>query len=129
MTHVTFETAKRLKEAWFPQPEPCACQIWADTDGFCFIVLSERGKTISGRYIQSGNEFDCSVIDDADTFCPTATDILSHLPGWCLSFATVTGWTCWFEVGDSVVAEFNHKDNPAEACAEAWFFQNSKREK
>jgi len=28
MNHVTFETAKRLKEAMFPQPEFSTLQLW-----------------------------------------------------------------------------------------------------
>lgn len=110
MTHVTFETAKRLKEAGFPQPE----------------------QTVPGSAWFSGKTLWIMGASDAilpphrwfaaiPTFAPTATDILAQMLGWSLEY-TENGWVCF----ESILGghrDFTPNSNPAEACAEAWFFE------
>lgn len=130
---VTFETAKALKEAGFPQPEPENGQFWYD---------AEQDLGVLGNCISATFDFTwCSVGDNYDghddhyentdsilkeyVFSPTATDILRELPE-----DTYIG----FESGHFVIREFrwfgdagyefpdvvSPCDNPAEGLAERW---------
>jgi len=108
MSVVTFETAKRLKEARFPQPE--------------VFYAAQRS------YIENGKNI-CYVADDGEgireneIFAPSATDILKELPGHTLDYSEIE-WLCrhWIRTEDhrSVVDYGFHNSNPAEACAAAW---------
>lgn len=141
---VTFETAKRLKEAGFPQPDFQPMQFWYDDGikGICpfrlYIVL-HVGRFPAGQpaplmheicekqhrqmYATHANFGEYQYV----AFAPTATDILKQLPGYNLAFATENGWHCFFLGIDGVIyAEHNHKNSPAEAAALAWLHLNEK---
>lgn len=118
MSHVTFETARRLAEAGYPQPKkPQIGQTWI----FSFLPDTALmiGSQIEGPIPWHG------LFHATETFLPTATDILAHLPGWNLAFTTVSRWICYWEDIDGNVTEFIGHENPAEAAAEAWFFEQT----
>ena len=119
---VSFETAKRLKEAGFPQ-HISNNDCWYAANGDCFLQWH-------GGDIWIGGEMPITREVDAPFFAPTATDILVRLPDltalykwrhenvWCVDYQTqdpplLTG------------TPHRHK-NPAEACAEAWLKLNKK---
>lgn len=118
MTHVTFETAKRLKEAGFPRPNPVYGQAWFSKYGFVDITapiqISRKRKL-------------CTSVRDGSIFAPTATDILAHLPGWALYYHEGV-WCCALVEDEFVIAEFR-SDNPAEAAAEAFLLEQSHAKK
>lgn len=112
MQAVTFETAKRLAEAGFPQPSPDYGQTWYTHDG------SPGSVTSLSKWSDNG-----------EVFAPAATDILRELPGWNLCYDTVIGWHVWFDdvaEWDYCEPPFFKHENPAEAAAQAWFYENKK---
>ena len=72
---VSFETAKRLKEAGFPQPEPQRGQVW---------YSKHRAEYLVYNVDEFGADYSCgslsfvgrSLSADDCVFAPTATDIL-----------------------------------------------------
>lgn len=62
---------------------------------------------------------------DGEIFAPSATDIMQDLPGWNLS-RNMSAWECWMDFNDE--NGYNPKvcthENPTEAAAQAWFFDN-----
>jgi hypothetical protein len=123
MQVVSFETAKALKEAGFPQPSD-----WVDLD---------RSNQWNMFYVEPREEGDApglyslDRIDDIRTFgdpcevivhAPTATDLIP--PGWYLirkpadHDPNTEEWTC----SETVALEWFHNDSPAEAAAKAWLF-------
>jgi hypothetical protein len=115
---VTFETAKRLKEAAFPQPEQILFgQHYYDDEGRLGIVISDNDDYLAVKFWGAlstyvSTEFDLS----GCFFAPTATDILRELgKDYELSFFEES----WFVCEDSFAPCTEH-DNPAEACALAW---------
>ena len=129
----TFETAVRLKEAGFPQPQPGAGQWWHNPDFGLFVVgikwfadnreyrifYPGTGKTV----LKSEAMFlKCA-------FAPTATDILRELRDGSNIGIMGKRFLCYspdFEHGiDHPGTPIN--DNPAEAVAEAWLKLNEKK--
>lgn len=122
---VTPETARRLKEAGFPQPE-------FPQPGFVFY-----GNSNKRSHLVFDNELCCSYKNGVRlfverykienlVFAPTATDIMQHLPGWAL--VHVKGeWICYNRSDE--FSEFAFDTNPAEAAAKAWFFEQSHAKK
>lgn len=109
---VSFETAKRLRDAGFPQPNVERGQSWYNREGSLQIIAHDPTYP---------KEFNSLIREHAWIFAPTATDILRSLPGYNLAFATENGWHCFFMSIDGVIyAENSHKDNPAEAAAIAY---------
>ena len=139
---VSFETAKRLKEAGFPQPEEFSVGDWwwamivrdehsefsyPYNERFFLRACVEKGRL---EVVVQTNGCGVSLEEDYCYFAPTATDILVRLPDltalykwrhenvWCVDYQTqdpplLTG------------TPHRHK-NPAEACAEAWLKLNKK---
>lgn len=96
---VTFETAKKLKEAGFPQPSLEDGQFWYSSKEqvICF------GHTVDNW---------CETDYDVSAFAPTATDILRQIPGANLK------WN-----GSTFVCKYRGKvddTNPAECAAKMW---------
>lgn len=129
----TFETALKLKEAGFPQPEPEAGQFWYNPDFGLFLV--GRRSFIDGRmrnifYFETGKSYDKEDASFADCiFAPTATDILRELKDnipnlVCTHRPKNNGATfvCYYSAH-----QFISDDNPAEAAAIAWLKINSKK--
>lgn len=120
MTHVTPETASRLKDAGFQQPEkPGIGQAWI----FSFLpdTVLVIGSQVEGPIPWGG------LFHAAETFLPTATDIMQHLPGWDLSFENGI-WICSLQEDEFILAEYRNS-NPAEAAADAFFFEQSHAKK
>lgn len=121
MSHVTFETARRLAEAGYPQPKkPQIGQTWI----FSFLPDTALmiGSQIEGPIPWHG------LFHATETFLPTATDILAHLPGWYLTFSNGE-WACLSFDDEGSAPDSFVNDNPAEACAEAWFFKQATQKK
>jgi len=118
MNVVNFETAKRLKEAGFPQP-----QVFNATQR----SYIDNGKGIC--YVADDGE----EIGDNEYFAPSATDILKELgPTFLLSVGYVLKvnqnerpFICVETVENISDCKrgFSH-ENPAEACAAAWLDKN-----
>lgn len=129
MQTVSFETAKELKEAGFPQPEE-----WVDLDRsnqwlMFYVEPTEEGyapEAYSADRITDIRTFGdpCEII----AYAPTATDLMPH--NWML-VRRAAQWECieeieldnFFSNGFAPQNFFTH-DNPAEAAAQAWLFVN-----
>jgi len=109
MQVVSFQTAKRLKEAGFPQPETYDTFDW---------YYSKTGFL--------ANHFDSACVIESDIFAPSATDILKELGrGWHLCYKKESrSWECWYQTVGG--ASDKYHENPAEACAAAWLAKNEK---
>lgn len=114
---VTFETAKRLKEAGFPQPELHDEQFWYNEQGniVCF-----------GHSVDNWGEIDYGV----DVFAPTAIDIMLELGVeyvlWYDNGPKMTQWLC-AKTGNTLREAgkpFLHKI-AGEAAALAWLAAKS----
>lgn len=86
MDIVSFETAKKLKEAGFPQPTPAPGQFWHEgNEGGLFVIGRVYGDKMTGCYIESERTpqhlvFERATMNGKEIFAPTATDILRLLP-------------------------------------------------
>lgn len=69
MNFVSYETAVRLKEAGFPQPEPRFFQAWYNPAGDSVYKIPFIIEPAFRR-----------LIDEYSIFAPTADDILRNLP-------------------------------------------------
>lgn len=145
---VTFETAKRLKEAGFPQPDFQPMQFWYD-DGikgisqFRIYIVLHVGRFPAGQpaplmheiceephgqmYGTHANFGEYQYI----AFAPTATDILEQLPGYEIGYFP-TAKEMWSLPGEWSISDLEGKcpvcehTNPAEAAAAAWLELNKK---
>ncbi len=117
---VSFETARALKEAGFPQPGPEWGQFWCNQHG------ETRSLTISMLEKFQSDGYDLM------TFAPTATDILIYLPGKMLVPEKETDSVPAknfgiFYMDDRARDDWETKHwhtNPAESCAAAWLDLN-----
>ena len=122
---VTPETARKLKEAGFKQPEPAPGQMWYNVNDIPIFVVGETKSKVyyvifgvNLVYIEPKRDFVLNLV-----FAPTATDILRELGNqyvlrtWSIGekFAVKhdNGEKCW-------------NDNPAEAAALAWLEKYAK---
>lgn len=130
---VTLETAVRLKEAGFPQPQPGAGQWWHNPDFGLFVVgikwfADNREYRIfypgTGKSVLKSEAMFLKC-----AFAPTATDILRELRDGSNIGIMGKRFLCYspdFEHGiDHPGTPIN--DNPAEAVAEAWLKLNEKK--
>ncbi len=117
---VSFETAKELKEAGFPQPSDIMHPYGKNKWLMFYVEPSEEGD--------APELYSLDRIDDIRTFsdpceifayAPTATDLIP--PGWGI-LRNRDNWSC----GDDKVVFSN--DNPSEAAAMAWLFVNRKKD-
>lgn len=115
MQVVTFETAKKLKEAGFPQPAFERGQIWCNSANYSLLITNVVPGQLMDYHVGSVH-FEDRYADDDWIFAPSATDILQQLPSHLsLNYDTGEFW-CGEE-----------KDwNPAEACAAAWLALHKK---
>jgi hypothetical protein len=135
MDIVTFETAKRLKEAGFPQPEFATGQMWYNQYG-AITFLSKKEVAEEGTHVYffcisvvSGRTDRIVPIHDGAFFAPSATDILREMQkctrkwfSWILTppYKTATTWRCYgFEKEEGADFYVEH-ENPSEACAINW---------
>jgi len=130
---VSFETAVKLKEAGFPQPEPKRGQIWwypDDYNGDVYGVIITR-NTQCPECVHFDGEFGSDTLSRQEfkdlAFAPTATDILVDLGyNFSLSVLSDGNWFCDNQADESDA--WQH-ENPAEACALAWLGKNKKTKK
>jgi len=114
MQVVTFETAKRLKEAGFPNPEILNNRFWFITD---------HEKPLFVEY--SENILECIRMKFNPIFAPSATDILKELGSeWALKCTMFNIWVCYHSFNVEALKYANN--SPAEACAAAWLAKNEK---
>lgn len=111
---VSFETAKRLKEAGFPQ-HISNNDCWYAANGDCFLQRL-------GGSILLGGEMPITREVDAPFFAPTALDILSAMQGVQLT----DFFGVWVVSHPKNEAKEWRNDDAAEACAEAWLQLNEK---
>ena len=127
---VSFETARRLKEAGFKQPEPEFGQVWlSSAKGYPNIIIGATKQQVNYAaldvyvvYNDLRRDFEMSFV-----FAPTATDILREIPGHNLAFSTENGWHCFFMDFNGIIYSDFQSDNPAEAAALAWLAINEKK--
>ena len=122
---VSFETAKRLFETGFPQPETVQeGQFW-----YSCIVRKTREREL--RYI---NQFDRTGILPTEFFAcypyfaPTATDILAQLgDNYNLTICSQFFRVEQMKADEYFVINYWQSDNPAEAAALAWLEIHEKK--
>lgn len=124
MNIVTYKTAKRLKDAGFPQPEPDVLQVWYEPYSFMpFVISANNGTDIDGKYLyrrggKSHIERRLLVdFDESYIFAPNTIDIFEHIEEWHL-FRSKSGYSilCYMEGNNYLITT----KTPAEACAAAW---------
>jgi hypothetical protein len=120
MDIVSFETAKALAAAKFPQPGPSKLQAWYDERGEPYVVVGTDGPfgvdvVFLGERDYAPHVVDCALYDHI--FAPTATDIMLELsPDHELYYSHSTEvWVCRCTHPASL-SRSEHKI-PAEACA------------
>jgi len=113
MNVVTYETAKRLKDAGFAQPKGVFGQMF----GFIHPDTCQIHKAIVGSAM-----YHMSAMHDL-IFMPCATDILKELPEYSMLMHDGDGWACNVDGNGSLF-----RNNPAEACAAAWLAIHEKTE-
>jgi len=119
----TFETALKLRDAGFPQPEFSDGQRWynkaLNLKNIISIIENYGGYIFSCD--RSGNFYGPVELGKMPlVFAPTVQDILEQIPSFKLTFNWSYGlWDC---------RRFGHWDcqeneSAVEACAAAWFDQ------
>ena len=109
MQTVSFETAKKLKEAGFPQPAQCMGQWWYNPKGYRTLTAFDDSYADMAKLVM-----------DEYVYAPTATELLPE--DWLL-MREGPNWICQhFEDSHKYVID----DNPAETAALAWLYVNKK---
>lgn len=87
MDIVSFETAKRLKDAGFPQPPPAFGQFWYDDRDVLFFVVEsfdENPIPFNGIWvIEKGGEVihvNRGVFSESLIYAPSPTELLEKIP-------------------------------------------------
>jgi hypothetical protein len=126
---VTFETAKRLKEAGFPQPEQRIWQVWYNAFGHgCLIVWAEHSTKRFAVFNMAENVRIDLPSFDLYTFAPTATDILEQEEmSNCSLYRHFSKW-CVKNQFHFMEFDLYENDNPAEAAAAAWLQIHEKKD-
>lgn len=116
---VSFETAKRLKAAGFPQPDLGAGQVWRE-ERYMHIVVGEDEYGVSVCF-QSANGAWIEVNETLEglVFAPTATDILLEMPDTPFRYS---------KKYKAFVCGAHEHDKPAEAAASAWLAIHEKKQ-
>lgn len=133
MNVVTFETAKKLKEAGFPQPEYKTGQVWYGTAGLTTQIVGTTYGKDSPEFFNPHTAVTQTISHHFDfTFAPSATDILKELGRtFNLYYDSMPNaenpslWTCFCD-GLFVCVDPQYHENPAEACAASWLQKNEK---
>lgn len=140
---VTFETAVRLKEAGFPQPQPGAGQWWHNPDFGLFVVgIKWFADNREYRIFYPGtgkSVLKAQAMFLKCAFAPTATDILREMPNYFYirkykhqtNDIQIFSIFCEEREADDDLSQIAKgvSQNPAEAAAEAWLKLNPKIKK
>lgn len=133
MNHVTFETARRLKEAGFPQPAPDLGQVWYyNGGGFLQVVEFDNEQNMPIIYAFGSAYYERRPYWNQLIFACAATDILKELPGYYLirygphDMPNLPMGFAFGCINPSRNTSWND-DNPAEACALAWLAIHEKK--
>jgi hypothetical protein len=141
---VSFEKAKALKIANFPQPLPAFGQVWYDLDGQAVILskviiidksYSNVKKVVCQSKEASHLKYDYDLFLNGEViFAPTETDILVELQKgcrrgfwWALTAPDKSDnlWVCAnFERNEGKNMEYLSA-HPADACADAYLLSVS----
>jgi len=120
MDIVSLETAVKLKEAGFPQPEPVIGQFWYGVDEK-LLVITHAVEYTPGFVRLNGLREVWTANGEAFTdgvFAPTAADILRHSLTISLRFS-IFGAPILIFSAKTNTKRFEH-EIAAEACAAAW---------
>lgn len=131
---VSYETAVKLKEAGFPQPEFLNMQLWYRTrykggslehPAICMACKVCGQKELNMVAVDGG---DSSFHGSDAVFAPTATDILRGLgEDWTLRFQKSSGkFKCTKIDGHYISPAGTWHENPAEAAALAYLELNER---
>ncbi len=95
--HVTPGTARRLRDAGFPQPEPEFGQIWHPSryGGLFVYICKGCGNTMELRAPAGWSTWEKPGSDKL-FFAPTAADILRELPDRYVLWHDDSQWYLWF---------------------------------
>ena len=134
-TTVDFETAKELREAGFPQPEPKDGQFYFNSRGIKSIIISGwvSGKFDSICLLDGEVQSDISVGDimsGSIFFAPTALEIIEQMPGEAqyligktsgttLSILPTGEWVCRWPI-TAFQNDFRQDTCPHRAAAKAF---------
>lgn len=132
---ISYETAKRLKEAGFNPKGLAVGQVWYNGFGAPSVIVRNLGDEFSTGEThwngcslengETGNDFSESRIINNCFFAPTATDILKELPGHTIHYKSKgSTWVVWSYEPDDMM--FQH-ESPAEVAALAWLALNKKK--
>jgi hypothetical protein len=78
---ISYETAKRLKEKGFPQPEPKRGQCWF----YEGVVQNNEGEPDKLMFLPHWLPNDRHITTMPGVYAPTATDILPHIFSYVLA--------------------------------------------
>jgi len=111
MSHLlSFETAKKLKESGFPQPEPKTGQFWIGYNSDRLFIVTEDMPKDSLAFVQA-------------TYFPSAQDFLEQMPG-----ASLENCNGIFYVSAVGCIDYFYNANLLESCARTWLHLNKKPE-
>lgn len=133
MDITTYQTAKRLKEAGFPQPEFQTGQLWYNQHkALSFIGKKEIAHNGQVFFfctsVVTARTEQMIPINDGAFFAPTATDILREIESVTFYWHAMRGkFSCSGGSNEKLVSWVNAAhENPAEAAASAWLAINEK---
>ena len=139
---VTFETAVKLKEAGFPQPDPKIGQVWYffqkprmgilsdGTDGYEPFVVTHQD--IGWRMVRLGKAASgYTLLGDAGVFAPTAAQTLATMRNGSMVAIMDGKFLCHPTDNDDPVDSpaTRQSDNMDEACAQAWLENRYKNDR
>lgn len=90
------------------------------------VVFLETAKRLGKAGFPQPPKYGITTRDIPEWHAPTATDILKEIPGWNLAYTKAFKWVVYWDApGLAEPIQFSH-ENPAEAAAQAWFYENQK---
>ena len=126
MQHTTYETAKAMRDAGFPQPEFATGQIWYNQYGAATFIgrkdCDNHGNTtFFCTSLRTGRTEEMRPTKEDAIFAPTATDILRELGLGYGLYVSESGNTFVCRELSTIWTD----ENPAESCAKAWLAKNN----
>lgn len=134
---VTFETAKRLRDAGFPQAVPGNGQFWYNEDKDLGVLGNCISATFYFTWCSVGDNYDGrdDHYENTDSilkeyiFAPTATDILRELPGLDFELVYSEGnedFAVHQTLDGDIINSWND-ENPAELMAKPYLHLKNKK--